>query len=137
MTAILSGVLGATLGDRLAVSAPEIPEAQRVVVAQAIANSPADPGGNSVFATLPRSSLAGVQDATESSLALGVRIAALAAAVPIAGAWSWPAGCRRRAWPRPLGVLPRPVGRQWISIRQIRWPGRTGETGVPRRAAAR
>ena len=87
LTAILSGVLGATLGDRLAVSAPEIPEAQRVVVAQAIANSPADPGANSVFATLPRSSLAGVQDATESSLALGVRIAALAAAVPIAGAW--------------------------------------------------
>jgi EmrB/QacA subfamily drug resistance transporter len=87
LTAILSGVLGATLGDRLATSAPEIPEAQRVAVAQAIANSPADPGGSGIFATLPTESLAGVQQATESSLALGVRIAALAAAVPIAGAW--------------------------------------------------
>ncbi len=87
LTAILSGVLGATLGDRLAASASEIPESQRVAVAQAIASSPADPGGSGVFATLPPESLAGVQQATESSLALGVRIAALAAAVPIAGAW--------------------------------------------------
>jgi hypothetical protein len=87
LTAILSGVLGATLGDRLATSAPEIPAAERVALAEAIASSPADPGGSGVFASLPPSSLAGVQEATESSLALGVRIAALAAAVPIAGAW--------------------------------------------------
>jgi len=86
-TAILSGVLGATLGDRLATPAPEIPTAERVAVAQAIASSPADPGGSAVFAALPPASLAGVQEATESSLALGVRIAALAAAVPIACAW--------------------------------------------------
>lgn len=87
LTAILSGVLGATLGDRLATSAPEIPQAQRVVVAEAIASSPADPGASGIFATLPAESLAGVQQAMESSLALGVRIAALAAALPIAGAW--------------------------------------------------
>lgn len=87
LTAILSGVLGATLGDRLAASAPEIPADQRVVVAEAIASSPADPGASGIFATLPAESLAGVQQATESSLALGVRIAALAAALPIAGAW--------------------------------------------------
>jgi hypothetical protein len=87
LTAILSGVLGATLGDRLAASAPEIPAAERVAVAEAIASSPADPGGSAVFASLPPASLAGVQEATEASLALGVRIAALAAAVPIAAAW--------------------------------------------------
>jgi nitrate/nitrite transporter NarK len=87
LTAILSGVLGATLGDRLATSVPEIPAAERVAVAEAIASSPADPGGSGVFVSLPPASLAGVQEATESSLALGVRIAALAAAVPIAGAW--------------------------------------------------
>ncbi len=87
LTAILSGVLSSTLADRLATSAPEIPAAQRVAVAQAIAGSPADPSGSAVFASLPPSSLAGVQQATESSLALGVRIAALAAALPIAGAW--------------------------------------------------
>ena len=51
-----------------------------MVVAEAIASSPADPGGSAIFATLPAESLAGVQQATESSLALGVRIAALAAA---------------------------------------------------------
>ncbi|HEY5150660.1 MAG TPA: MFS transporter [Mycobacterium sp.] len=87
LTAILSGVLGATLGDRLATSAPEIVEPERTVIAQAIAASPADPGSNAIFATLPPSSLAGVQQATGSSLALGVRIAALAAALPIAGAF--------------------------------------------------
>ena len=87
LTAIMSGVLAATLGNRLAASAPEIPEAQRTVVAQVIASSPADPSASAIFGTLPPSSLAGVQQATESSLALGVRIAALAAAVPIAGAW--------------------------------------------------
>jgi len=87
LTAIMSGVLAATLGDRLAASAPEIPEAQRTVVAQVIASSPADPSAGAIFGTLPPASLAGVQQATESSLALGVRIAALAAAVPIAGAW--------------------------------------------------
>jgi len=87
LTAILSGVLGATLGDRLATSAPQIVEPERTVIAQAIAASPADPGGSAIFATLPPDSLAGVQAATESSLALGVRLAALAAAVPIAGAF--------------------------------------------------
>ena len=88
LTAILSGVLAATLGDRLAASAPDIPQAQRTAVATAIAGSPANPAaGGSAFATLPPQSLAGVQEATESSLATGVRLAALAAAVPIAGAW--------------------------------------------------
>ncbi len=87
LTAIMSGVQGGTLGSRLAFSAPEIPEAQRTVVAQVIAGSPADPGASAISATLPPFSLAGVQQATESTLALGVRIAALAAAVTIAGAW--------------------------------------------------
>jgi len=87
LTAIMSGVLAATLASRLAVSAPEIPEAQRTVLAQVIASSPADPSATAIFGTLPPASMAGVQEATESSLALGVRIAALAAAVPIAGAW--------------------------------------------------
>ncbi len=88
LTAILSGVLAATLGDRLAESAPGIPEPERAAVAAAIARSPADPGaGGSVFATLQPETLAGVQEATESSLATGVRLAALAAALPIAGAW--------------------------------------------------
>lgn len=87
LTAILSGVLGATLADQLASSAPEIPAAERVAVAEAIASSPADPASSAAFASLSPASLAGVQEATESSLALGVRVAALAAAVPIAGAW--------------------------------------------------
>ena len=87
LTAILSGVLGATLGGRLASAAPEIPAAERTAVAEVIASSPSDPGASAIFATLPPSSLAGVQQATESSLAQGVRLAALAAAVPIAGAW--------------------------------------------------
>jgi len=87
LTAIMSGVLAATLASRLAVSAPEIPEAQRTVLAQVIASSPADPSATAIFGTLPPASMAGVQEATESSLALGVRMAALAAAVPIAGAW--------------------------------------------------
>ena len=40
-----------------------------------------------MFATFPPETVAGVQEATESSLATGVRLAALAAALPIAGAW--------------------------------------------------
>ncbi len=87
LTAIVSGVLAVTLSDRLAVSAPGIPEPQRTEIAAAIAGSPADPAAGGVIAALPPESLAGVQEATESSLATGVRLAALAAAVPIAGAW--------------------------------------------------
>jgi hypothetical protein len=46
--------------------------------------------------------VAGVRQATESSLALGVRIAALAAALPIAGAWLL---ARRLPTRRPTGPL--------------------------------
>ena len=85
LTAILSGVLGLTLANHLASSAPELPEATRAMLASAIRSSPADSG--QLFGSLPPASIAGVRQATESALALGVRIAALAAAVPIAGAW--------------------------------------------------
>lgn len=87
LTAVLSGVLAATLGDRLASSAPGIVEPQRTAIAAAIAGSPANPAASGAFAGLPPESLAGIGEATESSLAQGVRLAALAAAAPIAGAW--------------------------------------------------
>ena len=127
LTAIMSGVLAATLGDRLAASAPEIPEAQRTVVAQVIASSPADPSASAIFGTLPPSSLAGVQQATESSLALGVRIAALAAAVPIAGAWF----LARRLPSRRRDGVAEPADSSGVSVSAAARTGGSGVVGPP------
>ena len=100
LTAILSGVLGATLAGHLATTVPELPAAARSMLASTIAASPADSAR--LLASLPPGSVAGVRQATESSLALGVRIAALAAALPIAGAWLL---ARRLPTRRPTGPL--------------------------------
>lgn len=86
LTAILSGVLGTTLADRIAREAPTLAPSQRTAVASAIAASPADPSAIRALDALPPAVRDGVQKASTESLALGVRLAALAAAVPIAGA---------------------------------------------------
>ena len=88
LTAVASGALSLTLASHLAHTAPQLSAAQRAAAARAIAASPADPAaGGQALATLPAAAGPGIQQATLDSLSLGTRLAALAAALPIAGAW--------------------------------------------------
>ena len=85
LTAVLSATLSLTLPNRLDHSAAALPAPRRAALAEAIRASPA--AGAAIIRALPTASRAGVQSATTSSLSLGTRLAALLAALPIAGAW--------------------------------------------------
>lgn len=88
LAAVVSGVLSLTLAARIDAQNTSLSEPARVAVAAAIAASPADPGaGGQALGTVPPSDRAGVQRATLESLSLGTRLAALAAVLPLAGAW--------------------------------------------------
>jgi EmrB/QacA subfamily drug resistance transporter len=85
LTAALSATLSSDLPGHLAHAAAALPSAQRSGLAAAITSSPA--AAPAIIHALPPAFRAGVHTATADGLSLGTRLAALLAALPIAGAW--------------------------------------------------
>ena len=85
LSAVFAGVLSLTLAHHLDHAAPTLPSGERAAIAQEVKASPA--ATPYVVSRVPPPARADVQSAVTDSLSLGTRLAALAAALPIAVAW--------------------------------------------------
>jgi EmrB/QacA subfamily drug resistance transporter len=85
LSAVFAGVLSLTLPHHLDQVTPPLSTGTRTVIAQAVKASPA--ATPTIVSQLPPAARAGVQSAVTNSLSLSTRLAALAAALPIAAAW--------------------------------------------------
>jgi len=85
LSAVFAGVLSLTLPNHLDHAVPNLPPPARTAIAQEVQASPAT--APAVVGRAPASVRADLQSAITDTLSLGTRLAALAAALPIAIAW--------------------------------------------------
>ena len=85
LSAVFAAAIGLSLPHHLEQSAPGLSSVERAAITQEVKASPAT--APSIVARVPSADRAQVQSAITSSLSVGTRLAALAAAIPIALAW--------------------------------------------------